>query len=64
MFCMYADRVLLDLGSAHTFPYNVTALLLVHFLSQFRCLSTGVEANIHCRTVSRWSLLLGSGVHW
>ena len=66
MFCMYADRVLLDLGSAHTFPhnwYNVTAFLLVHFPSTFRRLSTGVEVSSHCRTVSGWSLSLGSGVH-
>ena len=31
LVCMYADQVLLDLGSAHTFPYIVTASLRVHF---------------------------------
>ena len=65
MFCMYADRVLLDLGSAHTIPqswYNVRASLLVHFLSKTRRLSTGVEVSSHCRTVSGWSLSLGSDV--
>ena len=47
MSSMYSDGVLLDLGSAHTFPYTVTALLLVHFLSKVRRLSTGVEVRSH-----------------
>ena len=63
MFCMYADRVRSDLGSFPHNWYNVTASPLVHLLCTFRHLSTGVKVSTHCRTVSRWSLSLGSGVH-
>ena len=66
MVGIYADRVLLVLGSAHTFPHNwykVPASPLVHFPCTFRRLSIGVEFGTHCCTVSGWSLSLGSGVH-